>query len=747
VIAAAARPLLRMLIVWLSLLAPALADDGLWTGKWDTRWPDGSARIELQQHGADVVGSYRLYDGRIVGKANGYRLEGDWIEGDRHGHFTFVLGPLRQAFTGRFDEGEWWTGVRASSSEIRPEIRDRTPRDTLRSFALAGNAAMAGYADTMADAVHLVDFGPAAASLDARQKLLRTRALYDAVNLTTFHIWSLAEPASDEQSISYVLPQSGTDVRLRVTLMRRPDGAWRIVAPAENELAETWRALLKRYGGRAPAPDSMLSLRTPRDTMRAFVDAMRNWDTGGMQRVLDTMDVSQLRPGYRDDQGLLQAQYMMAVINRVGAWQFQEIPDDPADREPYVFFSHAAGRIAIAPQGEGDATRWRFTADTVDSQLRLFIVTDDMPRVWGMPVLVPASGLFAMRQHFADISPYLLARNVIFAFENWQIIAFFSMVAIAWIAVVWLVPLVVRLFGLVLRKLGQPLDPDRARRMVWPLRLIAVALIWYDFSRRIGLTGPVLTILDSAMGVIAAIGLAWAGLPLVDALASGFYGRAGKTAGNLDDIMVSLTAGLLKLMLIVAVAIAAAQAVDLPVGGMLAGLGIGGLAVAFASKEALSNLFGAAILLADRPFRNGDTIAVGEVQGTVEHVGIRSTRIRTMDDTVIVMPNGKLSDALINNFGARRYRLFRTKFSVGYDVTPDQLDSFTQRLRELVDIHPSIAEERTQVGLWQLSDGGVEIDLVCYIRADSAADEHAARHGLLLQVMRLADETGIKFAS
>jgi MscS family membrane protein len=190
---------------------------------------------------------------------------------------------------------------------------------------------------------------------------------------------------------------------------------------------------------------------------------------------------------------------------------------------------------------------------------------------------------------------------------------------------------VVRLFGLVLRKLGQPLDPDRARRMVWPLRLIAVALIWYDFSRRIGLTGPVLTILDSAMGVIAAIGLAWAGLPLVDALASGFYGRAGKTAGNLDDIMVSLTAGLLKLMLIVAVAIAAAQAVDLPVGGMLAGLGIGGLAVAFASKEALSNLFGAAILLADRPFRNGDTIAVGEVQGTVEHVGIRSTRIRTME--------------------------------------------------------------------------------------------------------------------
>jgi MscS family membrane protein len=739
--------LARVFALCMAIAAPALADDTVWSGKWDTRWPDGSARIELTQHGADVEGSYRLYDGRIVGKATGNRLEGEWIEGDRRGRFIFVLGPLRQAFTGRFDGGEWWTGVRASTSEVRPEIRNATPRETLRSFALAGNGAMAGYPDVMADAVRLMDFGPADAKLDARQRLTRARALFDAMSLTTFRIWALAEPAADAQSISYVLPQSGTDARLRVTLVRQQDGTWRIAAPDESELADSYRTLLKRTGGRPPAPDAMLGLRTPRDTMRAFVDAVLNWNSGGADRVLDTMDLTQLRQGYRIDQGLLQAQYMVQVINRVGAWQWQEIPDDPANREPYVFFSHGAGRIVIAPQGEGDQTRWRFTADTVDSQLRLFIVTDDMPPIWGMPIAMPASGLFAMRHSISAISPWLLARNVIFAFENWQIIAFFTMILIAVIAVVLLVPLVIRLFGLVLRLLGQPLDTDRARRLLWPLRLIAVALIWYDFSRRIGLTGPGLTLLDSVMGVLAAIGIAWAGLPLVDALANGFYGRTSKTAGNMDDIMVSLTAGLLKLMLIVGVAIAAAQAVDIPVGGMLAGLGIGGLAVAFASKEALSNLFGAGILLADRPFRNGDTIAVGEVQGTVEHVGIRSTRIRTVDDTVIVLPNGKLSDALINNFGARRYRLFRTKFVVGYDATPEQLEDFTGKLRTLVDVHPAIAEERTQVGLWQLDEGGIQIDLVCYIRAETAAEERAARHELLLQVVRLAKEAGVRFTN
>jgi MscS family membrane protein len=743
--AAALLALVSALLI--AIAAPALADDAIWTGKWDTRWPDGSARIELTQHGADVEGTYRLYGGRIVGKAEGNRLEGEWIEGDRSGRFVFVLGPLREAFTGRFDAGDWWTGLRTSAREIRPEIRDDTAKNALRSFALAGNSATAGYPDAMADAVGLVDFGSDGTSLDARQRLSRAKALYDALNLTTFRVWSLDDPPADAQSGSWVLAQSGTDARLRVTLVRHPDGHWRIAAPADDEIAASYRDLLKRNGGRAPSQEAMHALRTPRDTMRSFVDAMQHWDGSGRQNVLDTMDLSQIRPGYRTDQGLLQAQYMMQVINRVGAFLWQEIPDDPTSREPFVFFEHGAGHIVIAPQGEGDQTRWRFTADTVDAQLRLAIVTGDMPRIWGMPVLVPASGLFAMRRQFAAISPWLLTRSVSFAFENWQIIAFFMMLLIAVFAVVLLVPLIIRLVGLLLRLTGQESDDDLGRRLVWPLRLVVIALIWYDFSRRIGLTGPGLTLLDTGVGVLAAIGVAWAGLPLLDALASGFYGRARRTPGNMDDILVSLTAGLLKLMLIVGVAVAVAQAVDVPLGGMLAGLGIGGLAIAFASKEALSNLFGAGILLADRPFRNGDTIAVGDVQGTVEHVGIRSTRIRTMDDTVVVLPNGKLSDALINNYGARRYRLFRTKFSVGYDATPEQLENFTQRLREVVDTHPSTAEEKTQVGLWQLGDGGIEMDIVCYFRADTAADERAARHGLLLQVMRLAEETGLKFKS
>ena len=113
----------------------------------------------------------------------------------------------------------------------------------------------------------------------------------------------------------------------------------------------------------------------------------------------------------------------------------------------------------------------------------------------------------------------------------------------------------------------------------------------------------------------------------------------------------------------------------------------------------------------------------------------------------MVLPNGKLSDALINNYGARRHRLFRTTLHVAYGATPEQLDTFTRRLREAVDAHPSTAEERTQVGLWQLSDGGIDLDLVCYFRAETAGDERGARHDLLLEVMRLAEAAGVRFTN
>lgn len=706
-------------------------------------WPDGGAEAVLTQQGSEVTGTYRLYGGRLQGTARGDRLEGTWTEGTRQGRFVFVLGPERRGFTGRSEDGAWWTGTRRTRPALVAELRRDTPQATLLSFLRTGNAASADHPDLMADAARLLAFGPDAT--DPRQRIARTRALYRVLALTT--IADPLPPQPDGDAVVLTLGQSGSEAHVAVTLRRAAEG-WEIVVPPPLVLAAAERAMLQRDGGRARGPGATEALRSPRDTLRSFIAGIQSWDQGGVDRVLATLDLGEVRTTDREDVGRLQALYLIQALNRIGPWDWQMVPDDPAIGETFVFFSHRVGRIAIAPSLEGERTVFRFTPDTVAAALRLFIATESMPRGIGPGVPTPPTGVFLVRERLAAVSPVLLERSLLTGLENWQVIAIVAMFGSLVLATLWVVPLAMRALAWLAVRLSR--EPDAAAvcaRLVWPLRLIVIAAIWFNFRRLIAIVGPGLTVLDATMGIVVAVGLAWAGLPLIDSAARWFQGRARRTPGSMDDILVSLTAGVAKLGLVLLVALIAAKALDLPLGAMLAGLGIGGLAVAFASKEALSNLFGAGILLADRPFTNGDTIAIGDIQGTVEHVGIRSTRIRTMDDTVVVLPNGKLSDALINNYGARRYRLFRTKFSVAYGAHPERLEAFTRRLREVVDVHKSTVEERTQVGVWQLGEGGVEIDLVCYFRAETAAEERAARHELLLQVMRLAEETGVTFAA
>ena len=199
----------------------------------------------------------------------------------------------------------------------------------------------------------------------------------------------------------------------------------------------------------------------------------------------------------------------------------------------------------------------------------------------------------------------------------------------------------------------------------------------------------------------------------------------------------------MKLVLLACGLIFVADALSIPYEGVLAGLGIGGLAVAFASKETLSNVFGAGLLVADRPFRRGDWIEAGEAKGTVEHVGVRSTRIRTGDDSLMFVPNGKLADATLNNLGTRRHRVAKAKLLVHHG-TADQLDGFMHGLRKLVAEVPDVQPGSVQVGVGSITPDGVEIEVVCSLEVRSAAEERTDKTAMMLGVMRLAEQMRIR---
>jgi small-conductance mechanosensitive channel len=245
-------------------------------------------------------------------------------------------------------------------------------------------------------------------------------------------------------------------------------------------------------------------------------------------------------------------------------------------------------------------------------------------------------------------------------------------------------------------------------------------------------SAPVHALLIAVFGV-------WAGWQLIDAIGPKFMDLIEIRPGRVDAIMLSLVLGGLRLLLLVVAAIYAATQLSIPVNGIIAGLGFSGLAFALASKETVSNLFGAGILAIDRPFMRGDWIDTDAVRGTVEHVGIRSTRVRTAEDTVAVVPNGKLADAAISNWGTRRHRLSGAKLLIGYGCTPKQLNKFIAWLEQLLSSIPEVVDDRTQIGVTSLSERGVELDVTFYLNTSTAADERRVNNGVFLQMLAQAD--------
>ena len=181
-----------------------------------------------------------------------------------------------------------------------------------------------------------------------------------------------------------------------------------------------------------------------------------------------------------------------------------------------------------------------------------------------------------------------------------------------------------------------------------------------------------------------------------------------KTETSLDNILLTFAAGLAKLGIVVGAVMSLSYLWSLPTSGLIAGLGISGLAVAFASKETLSNIFGAGILLGDRPFGKGDRIIAGDINGWVEAVGLRSTRIRTLHDSLLIVPNGKLADMPVNNLGARRRRSFSTTLLVTSGATPQRLQALTEGIKACIAGNPIFDARSTEVRISGITADGID---------------------------------------
>jgi MscS family membrane protein len=273
-----------------------------------------------------------------------------------------------------------------------------------------------------------------------------------------------------------------------------------------------------------------------------------------------------------------------------------------------------------------------------------------------------------------------------------------------------------------------------------------MAAFWWLALSWLGLASGVLEIVTIAIKFVAAVAGVWGAYRLVDVISSALERKAARTENKFDDLLVPLVRKSAKVFVIAFGLIFIADTLRLSISGMLAGLGLAGMAIALAAQDTVKNFFGSLTVVLDRPFQVGDWCLIDDTEGSVEEVGFRSTRVRTFYNSIISIPNAKLLTATVDNMGARRYRRWKTKLGVTYDTSPEKLDALCEGIRELVRYHPYTRKDYFQVHVVGLADFSIEILLYLFFETPNWTQELKARHNLILDMLRLAERLEVQIA-
>ena len=253
-------------------------------------------------------------------------------------------------------------------------------------------------------------------------------------------------------------------------------------------------------------------------------------------------------------------------------------------------------------------------------------------------------------------------------------------------------------------------------------------------------------VVNQIASLVAAVGVLQVAYRAIDIFMDVLARRATETETKLDDSLVPLLRTAVRLFVTFVGLLFVLQNLDINVSSLIAGLGLGGLGIALAAQDTVRNLLGGVTIFADKPFEVGDWVVVDGVEGTVEAVGFRSTRVRTFYNSLISVPNGNLMDSGIDNMGQRRWRRYKTTLGVAYHTKPDQLQAFVEGIRAIIQANPGMRQDYYIVEFHGFGATSLDILVYCFIDAEDWNEELRTRHVLNLDIMRLAESLQVEFA-
>ena len=334
-------------------------------------------------------------------------------------------------------------------------------------------------------------------------------------------------------------------------------------------------------------------------------------------------------------------------------------------------------------------------------------------------------------------------QNKIFLVKNWQWIVIVAIIIIGFLVQLILTKLLKRTVIKKMSRQGAAVQNSKGTRSI---AIMSMGYCWYFLIPYTGVESGLIHTLEKGCLVVALIASVLVISRVLDLVMNIFQDKAETTETKLDDVLLPMLRKVLKFGTIIVGFTVVASNLGIDVGTLIAGLGIGGLAFALAAKDTVENIFGSLTLLFDRPFEVGDWVVIDGVEGTVEAIGLRSTRVRTFYCSEVSVPNANLIRANVDNYGRRTYRRIKTNLGMTYDSPPEKLEAFCEGIRELIRNHPHTRKDYYHVYLNNFDASSLNILLYCFLDVPDWAVELRERQRLFMDIIRLANRLELSFA-
>lgn len=289
-------------------------------------------------------------------------------------------------------------------------------------------------------------------------------------------------------------------------------------------------------------------------------------------------------------------------------------------------------------------------------------------------------------------------------------------------------------------------DDDLIESVDKPAGFIFMVLFWLATYTNFQLSVNVNYYLSLLLEITVSVSFIWLFYNITDVFTKYLSVLTSKTETKLDDQLIPLIRKTLRFFVLLMGVIIILQNNGYNVASLIAGLGIGGLAVALAAKDTLANFFGSITIFVDKPFRIGDWIKVGNVEGTVEEVGFRSTRIRTFYNSLVSVPNSNIANTDVDNLGLRKYRRLLTTLNLTYSTSPEQMEAFVEGVKAIVKANKHFRQDFYEVHFNSFGSHSLDVMIYVFFDVPDWSTELQQKHNFFLEILKLAQEIGVEFA-